>query len=184
MEISHPLQPVSSFLLRLPAEGTQVLNSRTLGKVSRPRLLLSVFLSPEVDSHFCSKTGGLTFDLPWTQGTVFTDCTTLSIWENEIKEHTRGFQLRKIKWQFYIFSRINIFLVSYLLPLKLCLFLCPLFVSFRKWKFIRNSILSITALGITPSKYNEHLNVADIQSAQILWIKMMTSRQNGWFVTE
>lgn len=71
-----PLLCVSVFMLYIPAQGMQILNSRTLGKVSRPRLLLRVCLSPEVDPWLCSETGGLTFDLPCIQGTVFTDRIT------------------------------------------------------------------------------------------------------------
>lgn len=46
-----------------------------------------------------------------------------------------------------------------LLPLKLCLLFCLCFPSFGGWKLIRNSILSKTALGMTPKKKNKKQKV-------------------------
>lgn len=83
--------------------------------------------------------------------------------------HMGGFKL--VKW------------LPLYLPLKLCLFLCPLFVSFIKWKFIRNSILSMTALGTTPSECSGNVNVLDMQSAQIHF-KVILSRQDDRVITE
>lgn len=90
-ENSHKFHLVSFSILCLPVHGSKVLNIRTLGRVPRPRLLLSGALSPEVDSWLGSGTSGLTFDLAWIQGTVFTERITVRIWEHEFKELTGGF---------------------------------------------------------------------------------------------
>ena len=89
-ENSHQFRHVSCSILCLPAHGSKVLNSRTLGKFPRPRLLLSGTLSPEVDSWLCSGTSGLTFDLAWIQGIVFAERITVRIRECEFKQHTGG----------------------------------------------------------------------------------------------
>lgn len=52
------------FFFFSPVQGIQVLNSRTLGKVSKPRLLLRAGLPPGVDPWLCSGTAGVAFDLP------------------------------------------------------------------------------------------------------------------------
>lgn len=69
-------------------------------------------------------------------------------------------------------------LIYFVLPLKLCRLLCPFFASFGRLKFIRNSILSMTALGMTP-------NIKKIlQMSLIPVIKIVVSKQDNWFITE
>lgn len=89
-----PSTAVCFCLHLVPSRGMQVLNRRTLGKVSSPTLLLRVGLSPDVDPWLSSEIGGLTFDLPWIQDMVFTERVTTGIWENKITEHAGDLEVR------------------------------------------------------------------------------------------